>query len=46
MITFLLGPAIGLGVGATLAIGIAEGLLLTAVITVLAERYLFPIHQD
>ena len=46
MVTFFLGPAIGLGVGVTLVISIAEGVALTVLISVLAERYLFPMPQD
>jgi len=41
MIAFLVGPAIGLG-GVTLMLTLVEGLALTVVIAVLAERYLFP----
>jgi hypothetical protein len=46
MITFLLGPAIGLGFGVTLAISIAEGVVLTTVIAALSERFFFPMPQD
>jgi hypothetical protein len=41
MIAFLVGPAIGLG-GVALMLTLVEGLALTVVIAVLAERYLFP----
>ncbi len=41
MIVFLLGPATGLGSKA-LMLTIAEGIAMTVVIAVLAERYLFP----
>lgn len=41
MIAFLLGPAMGLG-GIALMLTIAEGIALSVVIAVLAERYLFP----
>jgi|SoimicMinimDraft_1059729.scaffolds.fasta_scaffold353037_1 hypothetical protein len=46
MIAFLVGQAIGLPLGLTLVLSISEGLILTTVITVLAERYLFPMPQD
>jgi hypothetical protein len=41
MIVFFLGPAIGLG-GVALMLTLVEGLVLTVIIAVLAERYLFP----
>ena len=41
MIAFLVGPAIGLG-GVALMLTLVEGLALTVVIALLAERYLFP----
>ena len=41
MIAFLVGPAIGLG-GVALMLTLVEGLALSVVIAVLAERYLFP----
>jgi hypothetical protein len=41
MIAFFLDPAIGLG-GVALMLTLVEGLALTVIIAVLAERYLFP----
>ena len=41
MIAFFLGLTIGLG-GVALMLVLVEGLALTAIIAVLAERYLFP----
>ena len=41
MIAFFLSPAIGLG-GVALMLTLLEGLALSVVIAVLAERYFFP----
>jgi hypothetical protein len=41
MIAFFLGPAIGLG-GVALMLTLLEGLALSVVVAVLAERYFFP----
>lgn len=46
MVAFLVGQAMGLPFGLTLVLSIAEGLTLSTVITVLAERYLFPTPRD
>jgi hypothetical protein len=45
MIAFLLNPTIGSG-GIALMLTIAEGIALTAILAVLAERYLFPMSRD
>ena len=46
MISFVLGPILGFGPVAVLPFSIIEGLSLTVLISVLAERYLFPMPQD
>jgi hypothetical protein len=46
MLAFLMGQATGLPLGLTLALSLAEGLIFATVITILAERYLFPMPQD
>ena len=46
MITFVLGPAMGLGLAVALPLSIVEGLALTILVSVLAERYLFKMPQD
>ena len=50
MIIFVLAPSLGLGSATTFVLSIAEvlaeGLALTLVLTVVAGRLLFPIHQD
>jgi hypothetical protein len=46
MVAFFVGQAAGLPLGITLALSIAEGLTLSTLITVLAERYLFPMPRD
>jgi hypothetical protein len=45
MSAFFLGPAIGLG-ALTLVLTIVESFVLTVVMTVLAERYFFPMPRD
>jgi hypothetical protein len=46
MVAFLVGQALGLPLGLTLALSLAEGVIFATVITLLAERYLFPMPQD
>jgi hypothetical protein len=46
MITSFIGAATGLGVVATVALILVEGVALTLTLAALAERYLFPIQQD
>jgi hypothetical protein len=46
MITFVLGPAFGLDIGLLLPLSLIEGVGVTILISVLAERYIFPMPQD
>jgi hypothetical protein len=50
MITFVLASTLGLGTPATFVLSVAEvlaeGLVLTLVLTVVAGRVLFPMHLD
>jgi hypothetical protein len=46
MITLVLGPALGLSPSVVLPFCIAEGIGFTVIISLLAERYLFPMRQD
>jgi hypothetical protein len=46
MISFLLGPVLGLSPVVVLPLSIIEGLVLTVLVSRLAERYLFPMPQD
>jgi hypothetical protein len=45
MSVFFLGPILGLG-GLAFVLTILEGLAVSVVLAVLAERYLFPIQRD
>jgi hypothetical protein len=48
MVVLLVSQAMGLplGLNLTLALSIAEGLIETIAISILAERYLFPMPRD
>ena len=50
MIAFLLAPTLGLGSAASFALSVAEvlaeGLVLTLVLAVVAARLIFPMPQD
>jgi hypothetical protein len=50
MITFVLASTLGLGTPTTFVLSVAEvlaeGLVLTLVLTVVAGRVLFPMHLD
>jgi hypothetical protein len=45
MSAFFLGPILGLG-GLSFMVTILEGLAVSVVLAVLAERYIFPIQRD
>ena len=40
------GPFAGSGLGLALLLGLAEGVVLAILVSVLAERYIFGSHQD
>jgi hypothetical protein len=46
MITLLLGPAMGLSPDLALSLSLVEGVACTVLVSLLAERYLFPMPQD
>ncbi len=46
MITFALGSALGLSPAVALPASIIEGVALTVIVSLLAERWLFPMPQD
>jgi hypothetical protein len=46
MIAFVLGQAAGLPIGLSAAIGVVEGIALTVVLALLAERYVFRMPHD
>jgi hypothetical protein len=45
MISIVLGPTLGMSPGVILPCSIAEGIVFTVMISLLAERYLFPTRQ-
>jgi hypothetical protein len=46
MISVVLGPTLGLSPGVILPFSIAEGIAFTVIISLLEERYLFPMRRD
>ena len=43
---FWFGPFTGSGLGLALLLGLAEGVVLAILVSMLAERYIFRSHQD
>jgi hypothetical protein len=46
MISVVLGPTLGLSPNVILLFSIGEGIAFTVIISLLAERYLFPMRRD
>lgn len=46
MLSFFIGPLFGLDLNTCLLLGLAEGIMGSFVLTLVAERYIFPANLD